>query len=621
MSRFVVNNVDSNGPCRRVQLKAEDGSNIYINVHRFAQVGKDDVLEIDPIHSSKMWVISSEDDADRIQITPHYEKTQTIKIGSTEFQIKLTEITTQADLDDYLFLESFHYKSSSSSLNSDDEQIEATVSAGGRRAVIMCYLRDGLRMQAVGYIELQMPLLMVKPRHELFASPFNHSRRPISWEKWDQHAIKKHVNTIVRIARVVVAPEFRGLGLAKILIKHAKDYSQTRWQLKGRRPLFVEISAEMLRYVDFVSSNDIRYVGDTEGNQARVHKDLTYMQRNYSITSGIMSLQRKYLNKLIKGAELLNKDLKSIVEKLGEVAKDLTQLRALPPAEYYLFRSVLRLPIPYHLGGLDDEAEKYIANVINEKHIQKPEQVSLRIKPSHVNIKSLSITSRYSVPQTASVRTIMDCFGLEGEEISRRLFSDLDIEASAGNIIFISGVSGSGKSLLLKAIDPSFASPNVQISKKILGGESEYTVGWLRPLPNDIPLIEYFSEKWGIEKALKVLNQVGLAEAFVYIKPYDLLSRGQRYRARLAELIIRDDQVWLIDEFCADLDPLTAKIVAHSLRKLIIHQQRIAFIAAANHSHFLDALRPTRVISLRAGTKPKITSFREYWDEFYNAAS
>ncbi len=409
--------------------------------------------------------------------------------------------------------------------------------------------------------------------------------------------------------------------MAKILIQHAKEYSQTRWQLRGRRPLFIEISAEMLRYVDFVSSNDIKYIGETEGNRARVHRDLTYMQRNYSISSGIMSLQKKYLTKLTTGAELLKKDLKSVIDKLGEVAADLTLLKALPAAEYYLFRSVVRLPIPYHLGGLDEESQKYISRIIDEKNIQKPEQTLLKIKPGNVNIKGLSISSQYRVPQTASVRTIMDCFGLEGEAVSRRLFSDLDIEASAGNIIFISGVSGSGKSLLLKAIDPNFGSPNVKISRKTNDKNSEYSVGWLRQLPNDIPLIEYFSEKWGIEKALKALNQVGLAEAFVYIKPYDLLSRGQRYRARLAELVIRDDQVWLIDEFCADLDPLTAKIVAHSLRKLVIHQQRIAFIAAANHSHFLDALRPTRVISLRAGTKPKITSFREYWDELYTAAS
>lgn len=112
------------------------------------------------------------------------------------------------------------------------------------------------------------------------------------------------------------------------------------------------------------------------------------------------------------------------------------------------------------------------------------------------------------------------------------------------------------------------------------------------------------------------LSRVGLSEAFAFIKPFWMLSRGQQYRAMIADLLLRDDEVWLLDEFCSDLDPLTAKIVAHNLRKQIITTGRIAFIAAANHMHYVDALRPTRIIMLRPGDQPNCLSFKEYQSEF-----
>lgn len=60
----------------------------------------------------------------------------------------------------------------------------------------------------------------------------------------------------------------------------------------------MEISAEMLNHVDFVSSAGFRLVGSTEGNADRVLKDLHYMRRGYDVSSGIMSLQKSYVTKL-----------------------------------------------------------------------------------------------------------------------------------------------------------------------------------------------------------------------------------------------------------------------------------------------------------------------------------
>jgi hypothetical protein len=68
------------------------------------------------------------------------------------------------------FLEQFHYKTNNS-LNEKDrseEQRSATASIGGRRAVLYAAIKMGERWLPAGYIDLQMPLMMCKPRHDLF---------------------------------------------------------------------------------------------------------------------------------------------------------------------------------------------------------------------------------------------------------------------------------------------------------------------------------------------------------------------------------------------------------------------------------------------------------------------
>ena len=344
---------------RRVTVENEKGSRVHLRMHRFAIIGKGDRVFVDPNHPSRISVVSV-DANDRILITPHFEKTDQFKIGSVEFQVRITEIVTQIDLENYLYLERFHYKTSTALSSDDGDDQNAEANGGCRKAVLLCYIKIGLRWQPVGYIELHMPLLMVKPRHVLFSKAFNHPSRPIEWDLWDHHSIRKYVNSIVRIARVVTSPEFRGLGITKVLLKGTKDFAKERWHVKGQRPIFIEILAEMLKYVDFVSSAGLRYVGNTEGNLKRVYKDLTYMQRDYNISSGIMTLQKKYLTKLQTGAKTLGKDIDELLCELKHIAENPDLLQSLKPSEWYLFKSVLRLPIPYYLGGLDDYTEGYI---------------------------------------------------------------------------------------------------------------------------------------------------------------------------------------------------------------------------------------------------------------------
>jgi ABC-type ATPase with predicted acetyltransferase domain len=71
-----------------------------------------------------------------------------------------------------------------------------------------------------------------------------------------------------------------------------------------------------------------------------------------------------------------------------------------------------------------------------------------------------------------------------------------------------------------------------------------------------------------------------------------------------------------MDEFCADLDPFTARVVASNVREQVVRTARIAFIAAANNSHYIDALKPTRIVYMRHNGRTEVLNYKEYVDEF-----
>lgn len=606
---YRVESTDASGTVRRIKISDGKSASIYLKAHRFALVGKGDDIELDPQRPGRAWVRSKEVASDPIQFLPAFECQESIALGEDRVTISVMEVSSEASLEAYDYLERFHYKTSA--LNEDDAP---RTDYGGRRAVLVAFVDvDGQRRPA-GYLELQMPLLMVKPRHDLFNKGFEHPTRAIQWVRWDQHAIKNYVNLIVRVARVVTAPDLRGIGLARVLLNAAKKFAKERWHIGARRPLFMEISAEMLNHVDFVSSAGFRLVGMTEGNAERVLKDLHYMNRGYDISSGIMSLQKRYLTKLQLLCERTGRNFDEALALLKDVLEGRIKANSLTASEWYILKSIIRSRIPYYLCALDDAAEAFLTSALGPS--RKPRQaLQSDIDPGELKATGLTVRSSYELPRSDTVRTILEAFGLAGDTIRQTILEPFDLTAGPGNIVFVCGASGSGKSMLLRALDADQHLPHVEVShagRELPAGGA----AWLEPINSDIPLFEHFASKHGPERAMAALNMSGLSEAFVYLKPFNLLSRGQRYRAMLAELCLSRANLWLIDEFGADLDPLSARIVAHNLRRLVVRLKKIAVVAAANHGHYLSALHPTKVVTMRQGARAQVLTLRDYRNEF-----
>lgn len=614
----IYNVITSNpkGFYKNITVRGSNEASVTVRVHRFAAVGKGDQIRFGAAGSDKVFVVSKDESKPDIPLTPLFSIDESVFIGKEKFELRIREINSEADMRALEFLEQFHYKTNNSLIEraQEDDARSPTASIGGRRVVLYASIKIGERWLPAGYIDLQMPLMMCKPRHEVFNYPFEHPERAIRWERWDQYAMKNYLNMIVRIGRIVISPELRGLGITRRIIKAAKSFSTERWHIGGMRPLFMEISAEMLSHIDFVSSAGFKFVGKTEGNLSRVLKDMQSMARAPGGEFGMMSLQRKYFRALEDYCKTLQI---SVDEGLEALRRKIERNQdAVTTGEWAILRSVIRNPIPYYLCPLDDYATEYLRAALKAhppiEDVVK-EKFEFSAKSTQISINSLSIRAAYRVPDTRSTKVIMDAFGLRGDMVYADIVQNVSVKASNGNIIFVVGTSGSGKSVFLNALDPDKTLDGNLMVKRV--GNLTHSAGWLRPLRDDIPVFEALAEKYTPEKAFIALSRVGLSEAFVFIKPFWMLSRGQQYRAMIADLLLRNEEVWLLDEFCSDLDPITAKIVAHNLRKQIIATGRIAFIAAANHTHYLDALRPTKVLILRSGDEPTWLSYKEYQNE------
>jgi GNAT superfamily N-acetyltransferase len=103
-----------------------------------------------------------------------------------------------------------------------------------------------------------------------------------------------------------------------------------------------------------------------------------------------------------------------------------------------------------------------------------------------------------------------------------------------------------------------------------------------------------------VEEALELLSKVGLNDAFLFLRTYDQLSNGQRYRYRVAKLLESGKPWWILDEFAATLDRDTAKIVAFNLQRLSRQQNKTVF-AATTHTDLFEDLNPSLHADKRFG--------------------
>jgi ABC-type ATPase with predicted acetyltransferase domain len=227
-----------------------------------------------------------------------------------------------------------------------------------------------------------------------------------------------------------------------------------------------------------------------------------------------------------------------------------------------------------------------------------------RRRPEHFHINQLKRTynrqtgtftiniSYETAPATLTERTkeVAEAFGL-GIDQTRQftLYDNINIHIKPTDIVLITGDSGSGKSALLKAI------------KADLGNDAQDTKDI--PIDPNKPIIETVGAN--TTQAIEALSQVGLNDAFLFLRPYAQLSDGQKHRYQTAQLTQSQKPFWILDEFTSTLDRDTAKILAFNLQKQARKQGK-AVIAATTHKDLQRDFAPNVHIHKRYGKEVTI---------------
>jgi len=193
--------------------------------------------------------------------------------------------------------------------------------------------------------------------------------------------------------------------------------------------------------------------------------------------------------------------------------------------------------------------------------------------------EKFTINIKYSTRAEITPRTVKvaEAFGLGIDEDKLHvIYDNAEFRIGPTYIVYITGESGSGKSVLLKAFQKDL-------------GEEAINIDGIQPDPEK-PIIETIGRDFN--EALELLSRVGLNDAYLFLRKYCELSDGQRYRYRIAKLIESGKQFWLMDEFCATLDRETAKIVAFNIQKQARRTGK-AVIVATTHTDLLEDLVPS----------------------------
>lgn len=197
-----------------------------------------------------------------------------------------------------------------------------------------------------------------------------------------------------------------------------------------------------------------------------------------------------------------------------------------------------------------------------------------------------TITRKFSssVARTPRVLECAEAFGLGLSDKEFVIYDGLKIDIDQGAIVYITGQSGSGKSLLLKDLSAQMRAEGLVVADL---NEIQLT---------NEPVIEQVGKS--TQDATRLLALAGISDAWIYIRRPSELSDGQRYRLKLAKVLESGADVWIADEFGAVLDRTTAKVIAFNLQKVARATGRTLMVATT-HTDLKEELGPSLTITKR----------------------
>jgi ABC-type polar amino acid transport system ATPase subunit/GNAT superfamily N-acetyltransferase len=171
--------------------------------------------------------------------------------------------------------------------------------------------------------------------------------------------------------------------------------------------------------------------------------------------------------------------------------------------------------------------------------------------------------------RAAQVQSMFDVPPRERQEVKLKGELELPEEWQIGAIV---GASGAGKS---------------SIARELWGDQLVQGFEW-----GATCILDDFPDQMSVKDVVESLNSVGLCSTPVWLRPYKVLSTGQRFRADLARALAQSDGLVVYDEFTSVVDRNVARAAAVAVTKHMRRHPDTRFVAVTCHRDVLPWLEP-----------------------------
>jgi energy-coupling factor transporter ATP-binding protein EcfA2 len=204
-----------------------------------------------------------------------------------------------------------------------------------------------------------------------------------------------------------------------------------------------------------------------------------------------------------------------------------------------------------------------------------------------------------AVRWSGRVGDVAELMGLGLEEVKLPVFVNASVEVEPGDVVYVTGESGGGKSLLVRHLasemekHPDFAP--VVCSWDVVGR-----------VRRGVPLVELVGG--GVREAVEVLSAAGLSDVFTWFRSFEELSDGQRMRFVFAKALDMGARTVILDEFCSALDRETAKATAYTVQKFA-RKRGLTLIASTAVDDLFEDLNPRLLIVKHFGPQMDVRRY------------
>lgn len=205
---------------------------------------------------------------------------------------------------------------------------------------------------------------------------------------------------------------------------------------------------------------------------------------------------------------------------------------------------------------------------------------------------NINVAFKTRVNKTVRTLEIAESFGLGLDEKEWVLYDNLELNIDQGDVVYVTGQSGSGKSVVLRELQKLMAAEG-----KSVASVDQFT------FEDDKNVIDQIGKT--TSDALGLLSMAGLNDAYLFVRKPSEMSDGQKYRLKIAKLIESGADVWVADEFGAVLDRVTAQVVASNLQRAA-RKVGATVIVATTHEDLVNALRPSVQITKHFKERVKV---------------